>query len=90
MFDLASRSDYFSDGHNDFRRSVRRFVEREIAPFVNDWDEAGSFPRELYRKAAAVGIIGVGYPEDLGGTPADASCDPAPSILSSPMKPSGL
>ena len=72
MFDLASRSDYFSDGHNDFRRSVRRFVEREIAPFVNDWDEAGSFPRELYRKAAAVGIIGVGYPEDLGGTPADA------------------
>ena len=71
LFDLSPRSDYFSEGHNDFRRSVRQFVEREIAPFVNDWDEAGSFPRELYRKAAAVGIIGLGYPEEYGGTPAD-------------------
>ena len=72
LFDLSPRSDYFSEGHNDFRRSVRQFVEREIAPHVNDWDEAGSFPRELYRKAAAVGIIGLGYPEEYGGTPADA------------------
>ena len=55
----------------DASRSARRFVEREIAPFVNEWDEAGSFPRELYRKAAAIGLIGMGYPEDLGGTPAD-------------------
>ncbi len=72
MFDPNPRSDYFGEGHNDFRRSVRQFVEREIAPYVNDWDEAGSFPRELYRKAAAVGIIGLGYPEEYGGTPADA------------------
>ena len=71
LFDLAPRSDYFSDAHHDFRRSVRQFVEREIAPHVNDWDEAGSFPRALYRKAADVGLIGVGYPEEYGGTPAD-------------------
>jgi len=71
LFDLAPRSDYFSDAHHDFRRSVRQFVDREIAPFVNDWDEAGTFPRELYRKAAEVGIIGLGYPEEFGGTPAD-------------------
>jgi acyl-CoA dehydrogenase len=50
---------------------VRRFVDAEIAPHVNAWDEAGTFPRELYRRAAAVGITGVGYPEALGGTPAD-------------------
>jgi acyl-CoA dehydrogenase len=50
---------------------VRRFVETEIAPHATAWDEAGTFPRELYRKAAAVGITGTGYPEALGGTPAD-------------------
>ena len=50
---------------------MRQFVEREIAPYANDWDEAGTFPRELYRKAADIGLIGVGYPEEYGGTPAD-------------------
>ncbi len=53
-----------------FRASVRRFVEREIAPNVTAWDEAGSFPRELYAKAAAAGLLGIGFPEAYGGTPA--------------------
>ena len=52
-----------------FRASVRRFVEREIAPHVAAWDEAGSFPRELYAKAAAAGLFAPGYPEHLGGMP---------------------
>ncbi|MCG3190292.1 MAG: Acyl-CoA dehydrogenase [Burkholderiaceae bacterium] len=71
MFRLPPRPEYFSAEHEVFRASVRRFVEAEIAPHVNAWDEAGSFPRELYRKAAAVGLTGIGYPEALGGTPAD-------------------
>jgi acyl-CoA dehydrogenase len=53
-----------------FRASVRRFVEREIAPFVDAWDEAGTFPRELYAKAAAAGLLSLGFPEHLGGAPA--------------------
>jgi len=53
-----------------FRASVRRFVEREIAPHVATWDEAGTFPRELYAKAAEAGLLALGYPEHLGGTPA--------------------
>jgi len=52
-----------------FRASVRRFVEREIAPHVAAWDEAGSFPRELYGKAADAGLFAPGYPEHLGGMP---------------------
>ena len=71
MFQLPPRPEYFSADHEAFRAGVRRFVEAEIAPHAQSWDEAGSFPRELYRKAAAVGITGVGYPEALGGTPAD-------------------
>ena len=71
LFNVSPRPEYFSPEHEEFRRTVRAFVEREIAPYVNEWDEAGTFPRELYRKAAAVGIIGLGYPEEYGGTPAD-------------------
>lgn len=71
MFDLPPRPEYFGPDHEALRASVRRFVDAEIAPHVGAWDEAGTFPRELYRKAAALGITGIGYPAELGGTPAD-------------------
>ncbi|HEX6720342.1 MAG TPA: acyl-CoA dehydrogenase family protein, partial [Burkholderiaceae bacterium] len=71
MFDLPPRPEYFSAEHEAFRASVRRFVDAEIAPHVNVWDEAGTFPRALYGRAADVGITAIGYPEALGGTPAD-------------------
>jgi len=71
MFELTARPDLFSPEHEAFRRSVRQFVEREITPHAAAWDEAGSFPRELYARAAAIGLLGIGYPEALGGTPAD-------------------
>jgi acyl-CoA dehydrogenase len=54
-----------------FQSTLRTFVAREITPFVNDWDEAETFPRDLYRKAAAIGLLGLGYPEHLGGTDVD-------------------
>ncbi len=50
--------------------SVARFAEREIAPHVAAWDAAGEFPRALYAQAAEMGLLGLGYPESLGGTPA--------------------
>jgi acyl-CoA dehydrogenase len=52
---------------SDFRHGVRQFVEREIAPHVQAWDEAGSFPRELYRRASAMGLLQLGYPPRWGG-----------------------
>jgi len=52
------------------RDAVARFAAERIAPFVAGWDEAGSFPRSLYREAAELGLLGIGYPEALGGTPA--------------------
>ncbi|MEE8546063.1 MAG: acyl-CoA dehydrogenase family protein, partial [Alphaproteobacteria bacterium] len=64
-------SPYYAAEHEAFRETMRRFVEREIAPFVDEWDEAEGFPRELYLKAAAVGLLGIGFPEELGGVPAD-------------------
>jgi acyl-CoA dehydrogenase len=50
--------------------TVRRFTLERIVPHVAAWDEAGEFPRELYREAAQLGLLGLGYPEALGGTPA--------------------
>ena len=50
--------------------SVRRFAIQVIAPHVPAWDAAGEFPRDLYVQAARLGLLGLGYPESLGGTPA--------------------
>ena len=71
MFDLPPLNHYFSAEHEQFRSSLRDFVAREITPHVNDWDEAGSFPRALYRMAAELGATGLGFPEEYGGTPCD-------------------
>ncbi len=49
---------------------VERFAKTEIAPYVTEWDTAGEFPRALYKRAADLGLLGLGYPEELGGTPA--------------------
>lgn len=62
---------HFGASHHEWRDTVRRFVEREIAPHVNDWDEAGAFPRELHGKAAEIGLLGLGYPEAFGGISED-------------------
>jgi acyl-CoA dehydrogenase len=62
---------YFSKAHDMVRRSVRAFVDKAIKPHVAEWEEAGEFPVALYRQAAEVGILGIGYPEELGGTPGD-------------------
>ena len=51
--------------------TVRRFVKRELMPYVDQWDEAEEFPRELYRKASAAGLLQLGFPEDYGGVPTD-------------------
>ncbi|GCL61967.1 acyl-CoA dehydrogenase family protein [Pseudaquabacterium pictum] len=62
---------YFTDAHVQFRDSLRDWVAREITPHATAWDEAGGFPRELYKKASAIGLLGLDYAEAHGGTPAD-------------------
>ena len=71
MMDTRPLPHYFSPDHEVYRGALRDFVDREIAPFVNEWDEAETFPRELYRKFAELGALGIGYDDELGGTPAD-------------------
>ncbi|MEK1910818.1 MAG: acyl-CoA dehydrogenase family protein [Pseudomonas chlororaphis] len=65
---MSACQEYFDPSHQLVRDSVRRFVEREILPDIDQWEEAQGFPRELYLKAGAAGILGIGYPEALGGS----------------------
>ncbi|MFN3959956.1 MAG: acyl-CoA dehydrogenase family protein [Parvularculaceae bacterium] len=60
-------SPHLNASHEAWRQTVRAFVDREVAPHVNAWDEEGKFPRELYRRAAAAGLLALGYPEEYGG-----------------------
>jgi len=63
--------EYFGREHNMLRKALREFVKKEIAPHVEEWDEAGEFPRELYKKIADLGFLGVGMPEEVGGSGGD-------------------
>jgi len=67
----TAQSPFYTAEHEAFRDVMRSFVAREIEPFAHDWDEAGEFPRALYTKAAAIGLLALGFPEECGGVPAD-------------------
>lgn len=55
------------------RDTLRAFIEREALPHIDAWEEAGAFPRELYARAGQLGILGLGFPEEYGGTPGDST-----------------
>jgi len=59
---------------------VRRFVQTEVKPHLEAWEEAGEIPRGLYRRAADLGWLAMGYPEQFGGTPAPWSLRNAMTI----------
>jgi len=56
-----------TEEQQQLRRSVREFAEGEIAPHVMEWDEVSHFPSEIIPKLAEMGLLGVIFPEDLGG-----------------------
>ncbi len=53
--------------HQEWRAQLRKFVDAEIVPYLNDWEEAGKIPDELWPKAAEIGLLQLGYPEEYGG-----------------------
>ena len=71
-FDPATRSPvFFDETHVLLRDQVRRFVETEIRPHADAWEQAGETPRDLLRKMGALGFFGIRYPETLGGSGLD-------------------
>src|SRR5579872_185890 len=58
---------YFTEEHEMIRRTVKRFCLEEIAPHAEEWDHAGIFPRELFKKAAEIGLFGIRLDPEYGG-----------------------
>jgi alkylation response protein AidB-like acyl-CoA dehydrogenase len=59
--------DIFQPVHEDFRKNLRQFVENELAPHADEWEEAEEFPREIYKQMGELGFLGMSYPEEYGG-----------------------
>lgn len=58
---------FFREEHEIYRKSVCTFLEKEIAPFVEEWEEAEIFPREVFKRAGELGFLGAHYPDEVGG-----------------------
>ncbi len=60
-------SSFFTPEHELFRKTVRQFAEQELLPHQKEWEESGEFPRWVFEKAGELGLLGVHYPESIGG-----------------------
>jgi len=61
----------FGEEHEDLRASIRRFVQSELRPRATEWEDARWFPNEVFTRMAALGFLGLKYPEEYGGQGGD-------------------
>ncbi len=64
---MTSTFQPFKEEHQIFRQQVRSFVDNELAPKVDQWEEEKLFPNSVFKRAGELGILGAHYPEDVGG-----------------------
>ena len=60
--------DYFNETHGMVRDTMRRFVNEAVKPHIDEWEEAGAFPREIYPQAGGLGLLSIGHPTEFGGS----------------------
>ncbi|MEA2435280.1 MAG: acyl-CoA dehydrogenase, partial [Actinomycetota bacterium] len=65
----------FSEEHEQLRKTIRDFVESELAPRANEWEEAKDFPDWVFSRMGEVGLLGLTYPEEYGGGGGDYLCN---------------
>ncbi len=61
----------FTEEHEAFRKSVRAVVEKELTPHALEWDRAGIFPREVFKKFGELGFLGINHDPKYGGSGLD-------------------
>lgn len=67
-FDSARlHNPFLTEDHEAWRTQLRRFLDAEVVPYLADWEDAGSLPDALWDKAADIGLLQLGYPEEYGG-----------------------
>lgn len=64
-------SGFFTAEHEAFRKSVRAWVEKELTPHALEWDRAGIFPKEIFRRAGELGFLGINHDPAYGGSGLD-------------------
>jgi len=62
---------FFEESHRIFHQAAKRFTQEEVLPHSYEWEEQELFPRELYEKAAKIGLLGALFPEEYGGAGGD-------------------
>jgi len=63
--------DIFKEEHQILRESLKKFVENEIVPYLNKWEEEEEIPKGLYKKMGAMGYLGIRYLTEYGGSEGD-------------------
>jgi citronellyl-CoA dehydrogenase len=62
---------FFREEHDQFRKTVRQFAEKELAPFADEWEKAEFFPNDVFKRAGELGLFAAHYPEEHGGAGGD-------------------
>jgi len=62
---------YFTEEHELFRQGLRDFLQQEVLPYIDEWEEQRRIPKELWKKFGEMGYLGLNYPEEYGGMDAD-------------------
>ncbi|QQK81810.1 acyl-CoA dehydrogenase family protein [Salicibibacter cibi] len=66
-----TRQPYFTEEHEKMRKTIRKFVKEELRPHADEWEEAGEFPRDIFKRMGDLGFLGLYYPEEVGGQGGD-------------------
>jgi citronellyl-CoA dehydrogenase len=69
--EAATNYPYFTEEHDMFRENGETVCSAEIAPHAEEWDEAGIFPREIFKKSADLGLFGIRLDPKYGGSGLD-------------------
>ena len=62
------KSLYFTEEHELFRQSVRAFMQKEVVPHLDQWEEDKKMPRSIWEKMGKMGYLGIGLPEKIWWT----------------------
>jgi acyl-CoA dehydrogenase len=61
----------FTEEHQMFRKSVQSFLEKEVVPYIEQWEKDGETPRSLFKRMGELGYLGIKFPEEYGGSGLD-------------------
>ena len=72
---MSVTADLFTAEHEELRANVRSFVERELLVHAEEWERAESFPKEVFARVGELGLFGMKFPEEIGGSGPDIVAD---------------